>query len=200
MRKKRAITVSLIFMIAVVVTIVFVPERADSEINYNSHITRSLEEIEAVEASNDVELASVSPGYYADAYKVASEDNFNRYMAEVERQRVAEVERQRVAGSQRAKVNTYRSQQPSSGTCVLPDYICRRESGGNPNAVNPTGCGGRGCYGKYQFDPRTWDAAASRAGRPDLVGNAAGASEADQDEVAAHLWNGGAGCSHWAAC
>jgi hypothetical protein len=197
MRKKK-ITISLIFMLALVVAILFVPERADSEINYNDPIMQSVEAVE--ESSYDIELASVSTPYSFDAYKVASEHNFNAFMAEVERQRLAEVERQRVAASQKAKVNTYRSQQPSSGTCVLPDYICRRESGGNPNAVNPTGCGGRGCYGKYQFDPRTWDAAASRAGRPDLVGNAAGASEADQDEVAAHLWNGGAGCSHWAAC
>lgn len=28
-------------------------------------------------------------------------------------------------------------------------------NGGDPNAVNPTGCGGRGCYGKWQFDPAT---------------------------------------------
>jgi hypothetical protein len=89
---------------------------------------------------------------------------------------------------------------PGSGGCAVPDYICQRESRGDPNAYNPTGCSGRGCYGKYQFDPRTWDAAAQSAGRPDLVGNAAGASEADQDAIAGHLWNGGAGCSHWAAC
>lgn len=90
--------------------------------------------------------------------------------------------------------------QAASGNCSIPGYICHRESRGDPNAYNPTGCSGRGCYGKYQFDPNTWDAVARDMGRPDLVGNAAGASEADQDAVAAHLWDGGNGCSHWAAC
>jgi hypothetical protein len=28
-------------------------------------------------------------------------------------------------------------------------------NGGDPTAVNETGCGGRGCYGKWQFDPLT---------------------------------------------
>lgn len=88
-----------------------------------------------------------------------------------------------------------------SGGCAVPAYICQRESGGSPTAVNPTGCGGRGCYGKYQFDPITWNNAARMAGRPDLVGVLpSNVSEADQDQVAAALWAGGAGCSHWAAC
>lgn len=83
--------------------------------------------------------------------------------------------------------------------CAIPDYICYRESRYNPWAVNPTGCSGRGCYGKYQFDPRTWDAVARSMGRWDLVGNYLPA-EADQDAVASYLWAGGRGCSHWAAC
>lgn len=99
-----------------------------------------------------------------------------------------------------AAPSTNGSQATASGGCAVPGYICHRESRGDPNAVNPTGCSGRGCYGKYQFDPNTWNAVARDMGRPDLVGNAAGASEADQDAVAAHLWDGGNGCSHWAAC
>lgn len=86
-----------------------------------------------------------------------------------------------------------------SGRCAIPDYICQRESGFDPYAVNSTGCSGRGCYGKYQFDPITWDNVARQMGRGDLVGNYL-PSEADQDAVAAYLWAGGAGCSHWAAC
>jgi len=86
-----------------------------------------------------------------------------------------------------------------SGNCALPGYICQRESGFNPQAVNPTGCSGRGCYGKYQFDPRTWDSVVRQMGRNDLVGNYM-PDEGTQDAVASHLWAGGAGCSHWAAC
>lgn len=92
--------------------------------------------------------------------------------------------------------------EPTSSLCggdLPPCYVMQRESGGNPNAVNPTGCGGNGCYGLYQFDPRTWNAVASSMGRQDLVGNYL-PSAAEQAAVARHLWAGGSGCSHWAAC
>lgn len=87
-----------------------------------------------------------------------------------------------------------------SGRCgALPDFICARESGFDPNAVNPTGCGGEGCYGKYQFAASTWNATVTAMGRPDLVGVYL-PDEATQDAVAAYLWAGGAGCGHWGAC
>lgn len=91
--------------------------------------------------------------------------------------------------------------QPSvaTGSCVVPQHVCDQESGGDPMAYNPTGCGGRGCYGKYQFDPTTWDSVVSQMGRTDLIGNYL-PDEATQDAVAAFLWAGGAGCSHWSAC
>ena len=82
-----------------------------------------------------------------------------------------------------------------------PCSVKNRESGGNYGAVNQNGCGGGGCYGAWQFDQRTWDAAARRSGRDDLVG--ARANEVDpgsQDQLAAELWAGGSGCGHWAAC
>lgn len=87
------------------------------------------------------------------------------------------------------------------GGHLPPCWVLARESGGRYDAVNPTGCGGRGCYGAWQFDPRTWDAAAGRAGRPDLIGvRPDRASPEDQDLIAAALWDDGRGCSHWAAC
>ena len=87
----------------------------------------------------------------------------------------------------------------SGGGCVIPQHICDRESGGNPQAVNPTGCGGEGCYGKYQFAASTWNSTVTAMGRPDLVGVYL-PDESTQDAVAAHLWAGGAGCGHWASC
>lgn len=83
-----------------------------------------------------------------------------------------------------------------SGACggdLPPCWVMRRESGGDPTAVNWTGCGGRGCYGKWQFDPRTAEAE-GYPGRMDLQ------PESVQDDLARQVWAGGAGCSAWAAC
>lgn len=79
------------------------------------------------------------------------------------------------------------------GGDLPPCWVLDRESGyndGDPwtydvHAYNPTGCGGRGCYGKWQFDPRTGDGTGT---------------EAEQDAEARRVWAGGAGCSAWAAC
>jgi hypothetical protein len=60
-----------------------------------------------------------------------------------------------------------------------------RESGGDINAYNPDGCNGRGCYGKWQFDPRTGDGTGT---------------EEQQDDEARRVWANGAGCEHWGAC
>lgn len=98
--------------------------------------------------------------------------------------------RQPTTGAARGpgQVNGY----PCGGD-LPPCWVLRRESGGNPRAVNPSGCHGRGCYGLWQFDPRTW-------------ANYGGYSRADQapagvqNEKARLLWAGGHGCSHWGAC
>lgn len=79
-------------------------------------------------------------------------------------------------------------QQPSSGRCggdLPPCWVMMRESRGDPGAHNPTGCNGRGCYGKWQFDPRTGDGTGT---------------EAEQDAEARRVWDGGRGCQHWNAC
>lgn len=60
--------------------------------------------------------------------------------------------------------------------------ISAQESGGNAAAYNADG----NAYGKYQFQPDTWDQAAKAAGREDLVGKVPNeVSAADQDQVAA---------------
>lgn len=79
---------------------------------------------------------------------------------------------------------------PSRGTgrCggdLPPCWVMNRESGGNLNAYNPGGCSGRGCYGKWQCDPRTCSGHGT---------------EEQQDAEARALWNNGKGCSNWAAC
>ena len=75
------------------------------------------------------------------------------------------------------------------GTCVLPAYICARES----SAINKWNYGGSGASGKYQAMKSTWGGYAGYE-------NAADAPEAIQDLWAQELWNNGRGCSHWSAC
>lgn len=75
-----------------------------------------------------------------------------------------------------------------SGACggdLPPCWVMNRESRGNIHAYNPVGCGGDGCYGKWQCDPDSCDGTGT---------------EAEQDAEAARLWNGGAGCANWNAC
>jgi len=79
------------------------------------------------------------------------------------------------------------------GGDLPPCYVKQRESGGNYGAYNPTGCGGAGCYGAWQFSGE-W------AGKLGLPSDLSQATPAQQDEAARQLWNGGAGCSNWGAC
>lgn len=71
------------------------------------------------------------------------------------------------------------------GGDLPPCWVMLRESGGNIHAYNPTGCGGRGCRGKWQCDPRTCSGQGT---------------EAQQDAEARRVWDHGRGCAHWAAC
>lgn len=83
-----------------------------------------------------------------------------------------------------------------SGACggwLPPCWVMMRESGGNPQAVNWGGCGGRNCYGKWQFDPRT----SQGLGYPGVMTDY---SETVQDEAAGTLWANGRGCAAWSAC
>ena len=71
------------------------------------------------------------------------------------------------------------------GGDLPPCSVMMRESRGDIHAYNPTGCGGRGCRGKWQCDPRTCTGAGT---------------EAEQDAEARAIWDDGRGCAHWAAC
>ncbi len=79
------------------------------------------------------------------------------------------------------------------GSDYPPCYVAQRESGNTYGAYNPNGCGGSGCYGRWQFGG-FW---ACKLGLPcDL----SSATPEQQDNAARLLWNHGAGCSNWAAC
>lgn len=96
-----------------------------------------------------------------------------------------------------APVAAVRQQWPSSlepcGGDLPPCSVKMRESGGNYSAINPTGCGGKGCYGAWQFSGE-W------AGKLGLPADLASATPEQQDNAARLLWDGGRGCSNWAAC
>lgn len=89
------------------------------------------------------------------------------------------------------------------GGTLPPCWVLRRESKGNIRAVNPRGCGGRGCYGKWQFDPKTWLGCWGRSCVGLTYKGYARADEAPedvQDDRAREIWNGGRGCDQWDAC
>jgi hypothetical protein len=114
------------------------------------------------------------------------------YASAVQRARVAAVEVERSTAPVPASTAAVASPGQGGGGsgCVLPDYICERESGHDYGAVNPTGCGGRGCFGMYQFDPRTYAGAGCE-------GTAQTATPAQQDACASKVYAGGAGAGHW---
>lgn len=89
--------------------------------------------------------------------------------------------------------HAYAEPSTGSGGCggdLPPCYVMERESGGSYSAYNPTGCGGNGCYGKWQFSG-AW------AGKLGLPADIASATPEQQDEAARQLYAGGAGCSNW---
>lgn len=80
---------------------------------------------------------------------------------------------------------------------MIPAYICQRESGFSYTALNASS----GAGGMYQLMPSTANAVARQIGRYDLVGVPPHLmAPADQDLLAATLWDGGRGCQHWLAC
>lgn len=79
------------------------------------------------------------------------------------------------------------------GGDLPPCWRVTIESRGQWDAYNPTGCGGNGCYGPYQFSG-AW------AGKLGLPSNLALTTHAQWVEAARELWANGAGCSNWSAC
>lgn len=158
------------------------------------------------------QAAAATAAREAEAARVAAEVKAAEEVAAAEA-RLAEEEAERVAAAQRRAVPPPRSTPTtvaasrSSGTSALavssggsgrcggnlpPCSVMMAESGGDPNAVNATGCGGRGCYGKWQFDPLT-----SQSLGYDRPMNEY--PEGVQDEAAAKLL-ARSGCSQWSTC
>ena len=141
---------------------------------------------------------------YAFAYEEARQEKERIRLEEeariAEEARVAEEKRLQelkklapiTPGVRSASTNWPSSFEPCGGE-YPPCFVVDDESDGDYNAVNPDGCGGRTCGGKWQFDPWTWD----------NYGGYAFAQDAPpelQDAKAKEIWAGGAGCSHWNAC
>lgn len=76
--------------------------------------------------------------------------------------------------------------QSSTGPWAIPWAIVQCESGGQNVPPNSAGASGY-----YQFMPATWQALGGS------TPNAYQASKAEQDRLAAKLWNGGAGAGNW---
>lgn len=99
------------------------------------------------------------------------------------RQRV-KAKRARPAGNPPGFVNGT----PCGGD-LPPCWVLRRESNGDRNAYNPTGCArdrqGPGCTGPWQCSASTCDG----TGTPE-----------EQDAEARRVWDDGRGCHHWDAC
>jgi hypothetical protein len=114
-----------------------------------------------------------------------------------EEQRLAE-ERRRAATAITTRPPAHTPAATGGGSgCVIPAYICQRESGMSYTALNASS----GAGGMYQLMPSTANAVARRIGRYDLVGVPPHLmAPADQDLLAATLWDGGRGCQHWLAC
>jgi peptidoglycan hydrolase CwlO-like protein len=106
--------------------------------------------------------------------------------------------RSRIAGwtAQVAALQAAMGQAGSAGQAVqqwfgdfsIPNSIVMCESGGNYNAVNPTS----GAGGAYQMLPSTYKGLGGKYSSPQT------APKWEQDQLAAKLWNGGAGAGNWA--
>ena len=145
-------------------------------------------------AWSDSEKAVAYEAFQAEQAKIDAEAA--AAVAEAERQAQEQAQAEYEAAVAEGDRYVYTEGPNAGGTCVIPSYICQRESGGNYGAVNSSS----GAGGMYQFMPSTWNAIAA-AIAPEWIGvPPQNAPPAVQDQFAAYLWNGGAGCGHWSAC
>ena len=114
------------------------------------------------------------------------------WWAEVVRQQHARAAWARLTAHLEAqrRASAYRPGQ--CGGSLPPCYVMIRESRGNIRAQNPRST----ASGKWQFLDSTWRRIPAARG----YSKARHAPEQVQDAAARWLWNGGRGCSHWAAC
>ena len=130
---------------------------------------------------------------------VAEVEAVSVYLEAVEAERIerlAEEARIRAAednARQWVAPNTTSSSRVATGcTIILPSEIVARESGGDCDAYNATGCGGRGCSGYAQLDAGHF--AAVSPWNPNVAGTCYGLG---YDQCVEKLWSGGAGEGHW---
>lgn len=106
-------------------------------------------------------------------------------------ERSIETHLERVAEREETRRQKAQAETPDADELGVPrstlEAIAACESGGDPRAVNTAGY-----YGKYQFDPGTWQSVGGN-------GNPAEAPEAEQDYRAALLYSR-AGSSPWPVC
>jgi hypothetical protein len=114
--------------------------------------------------------------------------------AEIARQAAEQVQESNRAA--KPKVTLGGGSIPSGGCSggILPDYITNRESRGRCDAVNPTGCGGRGCIGDAQVDRGHFYADSPWGDGP---GSCYGLGYAD---CVNKLSNGGTNLDPWKCC
>lgn len=208
MKKKQLRTAIVAFVLVAVggVTLAGVAGREDAG------VASATETVTTTTDAAPTATTSTIPAEDVDAFLVAWSDSekaaafaaFELERVRLEEEAAAAAEAERLAQEQAEYEATVASggryvytEGPNvGGTCVIPSYICQRESGGNYGAVN----GSSGAGGMYQFMPSTWNAIAS-AIAPEWIGvPPQNAPPAVQDQFAAYLWNGGAGCGHWSAC
>jgi hypothetical protein len=131
-----------------------------------------------------------------EAERAALEEQARAAQAELERLAVEREASERARADQSAPAVAPGPAPTTPGPCggdYPPCQVAQRESGNSYTAYNPTGCGGQGCYGRWQFSG-AW------AGRLGLPLDLTQATPQQQDDAARQLWNHGAGCSNWSSC
>jgi hypothetical protein len=139
---------------------------------------------EYLEATRQAQITQYQVVSYVVAVQNAEAETARQQQAAVQAYATA---MQQARGSQSNIAAAPTGNVSGGGSCYggpIPDYIVTRESGGNPNAQNPSGA-----WGCYQIMPEWWSGACSHLDKYTIDG---------QKSCAAILWNGGAGSSNWA--
>ena len=153
---------------------------------YNARLETARSQISAIRAraeSTAAQLQAIASS--REATLVSLKSNIGGWVGDIEAARAAAA---RAAQAQQAAAAAESAQSVQSaqnevdkwlgGPYTIPSYIVACESGGNYGAVNPSS----GAGGAYQILPSTW-ALYGGSGAPQ------NASKAEQDRIAAQIWN-----------